>query len=99
MKPQGLVTMKISEATPNQYTILILMAAGHQKIGRKILKHLHRKDIREILTKDPHKVAKEVEQRNTTEAVAEGLTHSSLRTTCIASAQPTTTPKIVPSIW
>jgi hypothetical protein len=61
MKPQGLVTIKISEATPNQYTILILMAVGHQKIGRKFLKHLHKKDIREILTKDPHKVAKEVE--------------------------------------
>jgi hypothetical protein len=32
MKLQDLPTMKISEATPDQYTTLILMAAGRQKI-------------------------------------------------------------------
>jgi aspartyl-tRNA synthetase len=61
MKPQYLTTMKISEATPYQYTTLILMTAGHQKIGRKFLEHLRRKDIREFSTKDPHKAAKEAE--------------------------------------
>jgi hypothetical protein len=33
-----------SEATPNQYTTLILMTAGHQKIRRKILEHLRKKE-------------------------------------------------------
>jgi hypothetical protein len=61
MKPQYHATMKISEATPYQYTTLILMTAGHQKIGRKFLEHLRRKDIREFSTKDPHKAAKEAE--------------------------------------
>jgi hypothetical protein len=35
MKLQDLVTMTTNEATPNQYTTLILMAVGRQKIGRK----------------------------------------------------------------
>jgi hypothetical protein len=59
-KPQDLVIIKISEATPNQYTTSISMVAGRQKIGRKFLEHLRRKGIREILTKDPHKATKEV---------------------------------------
>jgi hypothetical protein len=62
------------------------------------LEHLHRKDISEISTKDPHKTAKEVEHRIVTEATTEGLIHSNLRTACIMTAQPTTTPKIAPSI-
>jgi hypothetical protein len=52
--------MKISEATPNQYITSIPNAMSHQKIGKK-LEHLHRKDIREISTKDPPKAAKEAE--------------------------------------
>jgi hypothetical protein len=92
MKPQDLVTMKISEATSNQYTTSI------PKIGKK-LEHLLKKGIREILTKDPHKVAKEAEHRTVAEAVAEGLTHSNLRTACTTAAQSTTAPKIAPSIW
>jgi hypothetical protein len=53
--------MKIIEATPSQYTTLILMAAARQKIGRRILEQLCKRNIRELLTKDPHKAAKEVE--------------------------------------
>jgi hypothetical protein len=37
MKLQDLSIMKINGATPNQYTTLILMVVGHQKIGRKFL--------------------------------------------------------------
>jgi hypothetical protein len=33
-KPQDFAPMKISEATPNQYMTLILMAVGRQKIGK-----------------------------------------------------------------
>jgi hypothetical protein len=99
MKLQDLPTMKISEATPDQYTTLILMAAGRQKIGRKFLKHLCKKNIRELSTKDLHKAAKEAEHRIATEATVEGLTHSNLYTTCIMAAQLTTAPKIAPSFW
>jgi hypothetical protein len=61
VKPRDLATTKISEATPNQYTTLILMAVGRQKIGSKFLEHLCKKDIRELLTKVLHKAAKEAE--------------------------------------
>jgi hypothetical protein len=93
-KPQDLATMKISEATPNQYTTLILMAAGHQKIGREILEHLCRKDIRELSTKDLHKAAKEAEHQIITKATTEGLTHSNLCTSCITAALSTTALKL-----
>jgi hypothetical protein len=73
------------------------MAVGHQKIGRKFLEHLHKKDIIELSTKDPCKAAKEVEHQIVAEAVAEGLTHSNLHTACIMVAQPTIAPKIAPS--
>jgi hypothetical protein len=93
-KDKDLVTMKISEATPNQYTTSIPMVASHQKIMRKFLEHLRRKGIREISTKDQHKAAKEAELRTKTEAVAEGLTHSNLRTACTTATQPIIAPKI-----
>jgi hypothetical protein len=60
-KPQDLATMKTSEATPNKCTSLILMVAGHQRIGRRISEHLRKKDIREPSTKDPCEVVKEAE--------------------------------------
>jgi hypothetical protein len=60
MKLQNLSTMKISEPTPNEYTISIQTVVGHQKIGRRILEHLRKKDIQEPLTKDSHRAAKEV---------------------------------------
>jgi hypothetical protein len=44
-KLQDLTTTKINEATPNQYTSLILMAAGRQKLGRRISEHFNKKDI------------------------------------------------------
>jgi hypothetical protein len=75
------------------------MAEGRQKIGRNISKHLRKKDIRELLTKDPHKAAKEAENRIAAEAIAEGLTHSNLHTACIMAVQPTTIPKIATSFW
>jgi hypothetical protein len=44
MKLQDLATIKISEATPNQYTTSILMTVDHQKIGRRISEHPGKKD-------------------------------------------------------
>jgi hypothetical protein len=55
--------------------------------------------IREILTKDKHKVAIEVEHRITDEAMEEGLIHINLHTACTMVAQPTTTTKIALDIW
>jgi hypothetical protein len=53
--------MKINEDTPSQHRALILMAAGHQKIGRRILEHLRKKDTRALSTKNPHRAAREAE--------------------------------------
>jgi hypothetical protein len=91
-KLQDLTTTKINEATPNQYTTLILIAAGRQKIGRRILEHFHKKGIWEILTKDSCRAAKEAEH----EITAETLTHSNLCTACTMAAKRTTAPKIAP---
>jgi hypothetical protein len=90
--------MKISKATPNQYTTSIPMVVGRQKIRRKFLEHLRRKGTKEISTKDPHKAAKEAELRTMAVAIAEGLTHSNLHTACTTTAQLAITPKISPSI-
>jgi hypothetical protein len=68
--------MKINEAIPSQHRALILMVAGHQKIGRRILEHLRKKDTRALLTKNPHRAAKEAEQQITTPKIA--LTHLNL---------------------
>jgi hypothetical protein len=94
MKLQGLATMIINAILSSQCTTSISMVAGHQKIMRKILEHLRRKGIREISTKDQHKAAKEAELRTKAEAVAEGLTHSNLRTACTTATQPIIAPKI-----
>jgi hypothetical protein len=96
-KLQDLGTTKISEATPNQYTTLIPMVADHQKIGRRALKHLCKKDILGSPTKDSFKAAKEVTRQIGAEIVAKGLTHSNLRTACTMAVKPTTALKIAPS--
>jgi hypothetical protein len=72
--------MKISEATPNKYTISIQMVVGLQKIGRRILEHLCKKDIREPPTKDSCRAAKEAACQIGPEVTAEAPTHSNLRT-------------------
>jgi hypothetical protein len=90
MKPKGPAIMKINEATSGQYTTLILMATDDQKIGRRILEHLRKKDIRELSTKDPHRTAKEVVHQ----IMAEVLTQLILHIACTMAVQPTTAPKI-----
>jgi hypothetical protein len=97
MKLQDLSTTKISEATPNQYTTLILMIVGHPKIGRRTLEHLCKKDIRGPPTKDPCRVAKEATHQIMAEVAAKALTHSNLRTACSTAVKPSTGPKIDPS--
>jgi hypothetical protein len=89
--------MKISEATPNQYTTLILMIVGHQKTGRRTSEHLCKKDIRGPPTKDSHRTAKEAAQQIGAEVTTEALTYSNLHTACSMAVKPTTAPKIAPS--
>jgi hypothetical protein len=89
--------MKISEATPNQYIVFIQMAIGHQKIGRRILEHLRKKDIREPRTKDSRRAAKEAACQIKAEVTTEAPTHSNLRTACTMAVKRTTTPKNIPS--
>jgi hypothetical protein len=44
MKLQDLVIVITNATTQSMYTTLILMVAGHQRIGRKTLEGLHRKE-------------------------------------------------------
>jgi hypothetical protein len=74
-KLQDHATMTTSEATPNQYTTLILMAVGRRKIGRKFLEHLRKKETQGSLIKDSISTAKEVAQQTMVEVATEP-THS-----------------------
>jgi hypothetical protein len=66
--------MTTNEATPNQYTILILMAAGRQKIGRNFLEHLRKKETRGPLIKDSISTSKEAAQRTMAAIMTEART-------------------------
>jgi hypothetical protein len=44
--------MIVNVATPSQCTTLIQVVAGHQRIGKRILGHLRKKEIQEPLIKD-----------------------------------------------
>jgi hypothetical protein len=81
---------------PNQYTTLILMVAGLQKIERRISEHLRNEDIREPPTKNSRRVAKEAARQIRTEDAAEALTHTNLRTTSTMAVDLTTTTRIAP---
>jgi hypothetical protein len=98
-KLQNLGRMKISEASPNQYTILIQTTVVHQKIWRRILEQPHKKDIREPLTKDSRRAAKEAACQIRVEVVAEAEapTHSNLCTACTMTTKLSIAPKIVQS--
>jgi hypothetical protein len=88
MKPHGpLATMIASNITPSQCITSILMAVGHQRIGRRILGHLYRKEIQEASIKDPLSTTKEVAHRIMVVAVAEAHILSNL---CIACIMATT---------
>jgi hypothetical protein len=79
--------MIASNITPSQCITSILMAVGHQRIGRRILGHLYRKEIQEASIKDPLSTTKEVAHRIMVVAVAEAHILSNL---CIACIMATT---------
>jgi precorrin-4 methylase len=92
-KLQDLATGTTNESTPIQYTVLILMAAGRQKIGRKLLHHSRKIETPEPLIKDSISTAKEAAQPTVATIVAEACTQSNPRTACIMVANLTSTPK------
>jgi hypothetical protein len=52
--------MKTRAATLSQCTTLILMVADHQRTGKRIMGHPHKKHTQGHLTKDSISTAKEV---------------------------------------
>jgi hypothetical protein len=98
MKPQDLSTMIASAATPSQCTILILMDVGHQRIGRIILEHLRKREIKEHLIKDSPSTIREATHPAAVVVTTEPEAHtqSDLCTACSTVAKPTIAPKIAP---
>jgi hypothetical protein len=98
-KLQYLATTTTNEATPNQYTTLILMAVDCQKIRRNFLEHLCKKETRGPPIKDSVTIAKELAQRTVAVVMTEARTQSNLRTACIMVTKLTTAPKTAPFSW
>jgi hypothetical protein len=92
MKLQGQpATMITSVAIPSWCTTLILMAVGHQKTGKRILGHLHKKETREPSTRGLASTVNEVAHQAEVVAAVEVLTHKSPHTAYIMAAKLTTT--------
>jgi hypothetical protein len=90
-KLQGHLTrVIINAATPSRCTTLTLMAAGLQRIVKRILDHLHKKEVRELLSKGQTSITREGMHQDEATIMAEAHTHSSLRTTCTTAVKPTT---------
>jgi hypothetical protein len=88
MKPKGpLTTMIASTAILSQSIASIQTVAGHQRIGRRILGHLHKKETQEPSIKDLLSTIKEA-------AAAEAHTHSDLCTSYSTVVKPTITQKV-----
>jgi hypothetical protein len=99
MKLQDLITMKIGAATPSQCTILTLTAVGHRRIGRRILGHLHKNDIRGLPTKDSINKIKVAAHQTAVMALVKVLTQPDLRIASTTEVKPTSAPKTTPSSW
>jgi hypothetical protein len=80
----------------SQYTKSILTAAGHQRIGTRILGHLHRKGTREPLIKDLPSTIKEAAHQIVVTVVVKAHTHLELHTTCSTVVKTTIAQKIAP---
>jgi hypothetical protein len=73
-----------------------MMAAGHQKIERRTLKHIRKKDTQDPPTKNSCRAAKEAARQIRAEVMVKVLTHSNLRIECTMTVKLITTPKIAP---
>jgi hypothetical protein len=90
MKPQGpLGTTITSVATPSRCSTLILMAIGHQRIGRRISGHLRKKETQETLIKDQPSIAREVTHKTVATVVVETHILSKLHTACFMAMRQT----------
>jgi phosphoenolpyruvate synthase/pyruvate phosphate dikinase len=90
MKPQGaLAIMTTNAAILGQCTTSIHMAANHQRIGRRILDHFHKKETQESPINDLLSTIKEAAQEIVAAVAAETHTHSDLRTVCSTTVKPT----------
>jgi hypothetical protein len=83
-------------ATPSRCIALIPMATGHQRIGRRILGHLLKKENREPSINDLHSTASEVAHKTTVVVVAEAHIYSDLHTACIMVARQAILQKTTP---
>jgi hypothetical protein len=79
--------MTTNVTTPSRCIVLILIAAGHQRIGRRILGHLRKKENREPSIKDLPSTTREVAKKTAVMVVAEAHIHSDLRTACIMAVR------------
>jgi hypothetical protein len=96
-KPQGPhATMTASVAILSRYTASTQMAVGHQRIGRRILGHLRKKETREPPIQDLPSTIKEAAHQIIVMATTEAHTHSDLRTACSTIVKPTIAQKIAP---
>jgi hypothetical protein len=96
MKLQDPVTMTISAVIPDLCTTLILIVAGHKRIGRRILDHLLRKETQGPSIKDPLHTPKEAKPQIVAMVVAEVHTPQNPCTACTTKVKPIITPKIAP---
>jgi hypothetical protein len=77
--------MIANTSTLNWCIALILMVAGHQRIGRRSLGHLCKKEIQEASTKDPLSTAREAAHRIVVMVKAEANTLFDLRIACFTA--------------
>jgi hypothetical protein len=73
------------------------MATDHQRIGKRILGHLRKKDTQGPRTKDSTSTAKEAAHQTVVAVEAEAPTQLNLHTAYIMAVKPTTAPKAAPS--
>jgi hypothetical protein len=97
MKPQDRpATIIASAAILSQYTKLTQTVVGHQRIGRRILGHLHKKETWGSPIKDTLSTIKEVSYQIMVAITVGALTYSYLHTVCFMVARPIITQNIAP---
>jgi hypothetical protein len=97
MKPRGpLAITTVDAATPSQCIALILMATDHQRIWRRILGRLHKKETQGPPIKDSLSTIREAVHQIAAVVTTEAHTHSDLRTACSTIVRPIIPPKTAP---
>jgi hypothetical protein len=92
-----LITIIINATTSSKYTSSILMAADLQRIGKRILDHLRKKEVSGLSITDQVSTVRKGACQAEATVVAEACTLSSLCIVCTTIVKPTITQKIDPS--